>query len=65
MVHSPDFSIVTVVPDTVQIPVVVLVNATGNPDVAVALREKVLGEKLRSETALKVIVCEAFETTKL
>jgi hypothetical protein len=46
MVQSPDLSIVTAVPETEQKSGVVLVNPTVSPDVAVALREKVLGEKV-------------------
>jgi hypothetical protein len=65
MVQSPDLSIVTAVPETEQKSGVVLVNPTVSPDVAVALREKVLGEKGRAESASKVILCEALETTKL
>jgi hypothetical protein len=46
MVQSPDFNIVTVVPETVQIAVVVLAKLTANPDVAVALNDKVFAEKV-------------------
>jgi len=56
MVHVPTLNMVTVEPKTVQTLVVVEVNVTGNPELAVANTENGAAEKATFGNAAKVIV---------
>jgi hypothetical protein len=65
MVQVPAATSVTVVPDTVQIPVVWELKVTVNPEEAVALTANGAAPRTRAESAPNVIVCEACVTWKL
>jgi hypothetical protein len=65
IVHVPTPTIVTVVPDTVQTAVVSELNATVNPELAVALTVNGMSPNTLSGSGLKVIVCDWEATVKL
>jgi hypothetical protein len=59
MVHEPDVTIVTLVPETVQTLVVLDVNDTESDDVAVALIETGVDDQVWVAGPVKEMVCDA------
>jgi hypothetical protein len=65
MVHVPTVTIVTLVPETVQMAVVVEAKLTGRPDDAVALTVNAVGLYARLASVANVMVWLAFDIVKL